>query len=73
MSKGTMAWAITLPQMRTFVFRCPTLGLNVQGWIDDDESTATADAGYHEVKCLACRQVHLVNPSTDTVRPPEST
>jgi hypothetical protein len=52
--------------MAAFLYRCPTTGLNVQGWFadevgDDDDTT------YETMTCLACRQVHLVNRSTGRV------
>jgi hypothetical protein len=48
--------------MAAFLYRCPTLGVQVQGWVADDLS---ADENtYVTVTCIACRQVHLVNPST---------
>jgi hypothetical protein len=52
--------------MGAFLYRCPTSGLNVQGWFadevgDEDETT------YETVTCLACSQVHLVNRSTGKV------
>ncbi len=52
--------------MATFVYRCPKLGLPVQGWTADDPSADGGDA-YETVTCTACRQVHLVNPSTGRV------
>jgi hypothetical protein len=52
--------------MAPFLFRCPTVGLQVQGWVADDPS---ADHGnsYATITCLACQQVHLVNPATGAV------
>jgi len=48
--------------MATFVFRCPSTGLKVQGWsaeeIPDEPNT------YETITCTACGQLHLVNPST---------
>jgi hypothetical protein len=47
--------------MAPFLYRCLATGMKVQGWradeVDDDET-------YVSVICLACRQVHLVNPAT---------
>ncbi len=48
-------------QMPTFLYFCPNL--HVQGWIVDDPAADQHDA-YERVLCTACRQVHLVNPST---------
>jgi hypothetical protein len=52
--------------MATFIYRCPTTGMNVQGWSVDDTS---ADEGevYETVTCLACTRVHLINRSTGKV------
>jgi hypothetical protein len=52
--------------MATFVYRCPTTGLNVQGWFADDPS-GDKDEVYETVKCLACTQVHLINRLTGRV------
>jgi hypothetical protein len=49
--------------MTTFIYRCRTTALNVQGWIADDPSANERDT-YHSVTCLACRQIHLVNPTS---------
>jgi hypothetical protein len=51
--------------MAPFLFRCPNTGLHVQGWLADDGSEGAET--YETVSCLACRQVHLVNPSTGRV------
>jgi hypothetical protein len=48
--------------MAPFIYRCPTTGMNVQGWFADDVS-ADEDI-YETVTCLACRQAHLINRST---------
>jgi hypothetical protein len=52
--------------MGASLYRCPTTGLNVQGWfadeVDDEEEMT-----YDTVTCLACTQVHLVNRSTGKV------
>jgi hypothetical protein len=52
--------------MATFLFRCPNTGCRVQGWRADDGSEDTEET-YETVNCHACRQVHLVNPSTGKV------
>jgi hypothetical protein len=49
--------------MAAFIFRCPTTGLNVQGWFADEVTANEGDA-YETVTCLACRMVHLVNRAT---------
>jgi hypothetical protein len=52
--------------MPTFLYLCPNMGLHVQGWVADDPATDQHDT-YESVVCTACRQVHLVNPSTGKV------
>jgi hypothetical protein len=52
--------------MATLVDRCPTTGLNVQGWFADDPSSDEGDV-YETVTCLACTRVHLINRTTGRV------
>jgi hypothetical protein len=49
--------------MPAFLFRCPSTGLQVQGWIADDPTEADGET-FEPVACHACRQIHLVNPKT---------
>jgi hypothetical protein len=50
--------------MATRVFLCPNTGDRVQGWFADNGSESeTCEA----VTCLACSQVHMVNPKTGKV------
>jgi hypothetical protein len=52
--------------MRTFIYRCPWTGLNVQGWFAN-EAAANEDrtpTTYESVTCLACRRAHLINRAT---------
>jgi hypothetical protein len=51
--------------MATVLFRCPNTGDRVQGWFVDDVSGDSET--YEAVTCLACRQVHMVNPRTGKV------
>jgi len=54
--------------MTTFLYRCPTTGMNVQGWIAEDVAAGTVRKDtYFSIDCLACKQAHLVNPSTGHV------
>lgn len=53
-------------QLPPFLYRCPCTGLNVQGW-SADEPTERGDYSFEAVTCLACGQVHLVNPKTGKV------
>lgn len=50
--------------MPTFVYRCPTTGLNVQGFVADDPDDDTA---YEPVTCTVCTRTHLVNPKSGKV------
>jgi hypothetical protein len=52
--------------MATVLFLCPNTGDRVQGWFADDGS---GDGGetYEGVTCLACRQIHMINPRTGKV------
>jgi len=51
--------------MATILFLCPNTGDRVQGWFADDGSGDSET--YYAVTCLACRQVHMVNPRTGKV------
>jgi hypothetical protein len=54
--------------MTTFLYRCPTTRLKVQGWIADDPTEPEDRAWTHvSIECLACRQTHLVDPSSGKV------
>jgi hypothetical protein len=48
----------------TRVFLCPNSGDRVPGWFADNGSDSET---YEVVTCLACRQVHMVNPETGKV------
>jgi hypothetical protein len=48
-----------------FIFRCPNTGRNVQGFLA--EEIAKDINTYNSITCLACRQLHLVNPTTGKV------
>ena len=52
--------------MAPFLFRCPNTGRHVQGWTADDVSEEAGET-YETVSCYACRQLHLVNPTTGRV------
>jgi hypothetical protein len=75
--RGIISAGIELPQilscrnrqhggMATFLFTCPRTSSRVQGWIADDGSENGAET-YEGVTCLACKQVHMVNPKTGKV------
>ncbi len=48
-----------------FLYRCPHAGYRVQGFVAE-EVPAEGDT-YEPVTCIACRRVHLVNPTTGKV------
>jgi hypothetical protein len=50
--------------MAAFVYRCPTSGLKVQGWLADEPSSEYDRASYEAVICTACTRVHFVNRKT---------
>jgi hypothetical protein len=50
--------------MAPFLFRCPNTGFRVQGLTPDDDESEGADDAFVGVTCLACRQLHFVNPKT---------
>jgi hypothetical protein len=53
--------------MAPFLFRCPTTGQLVQGWLADDPSADDGDGVYETMTCLACNRTHLVNRTTRKV------
>lgn len=58
--------------MLTFIFRCPTTGLNVQGSIKKTGDDIPSHVGQH---CLACGGMHIVSPNdgrllSDDRKPP---
>lgn len=54
-----------LAEMAILLFRCPNKNVRVQGWTADDPPDD--DAAFAAVECLACRQMHYVNPATGRV------
>lgn len=53
-----------LSNMATFLYRCPSTGLMVQGWVVGDPTRAKS---YEAMTCTACMRIHLVNPKTGKV------
>jgi hypothetical protein len=51
--------------MPPFLYRCPNTGFRVQGFVADDVSKGPES--YEAVTCIACQQVHLVNPTSGKV------
>jgi hypothetical protein len=52
--------------MAPFLYRCPKMGLIVQGWSAEDVTDEDGET-YETVQCTACAQLHLVNPRTGRV------
>jgi hypothetical protein len=51
--------------MPLFVYRCPSIGRQVQGFSADDVSVDAHT--YEPVFCSVCRHFHNVNPATGAV------
>ena len=49
----------------TFLYCCPNTAQTVQGWSADE--VTDDDTSYQSIACLACAQLHLVNPKTGKV------
>jgi hypothetical protein len=50
--------------MATFIFRCPCTGCNVQAHTEDNDKEGQT---FETIACIACQQLHLVNPQTGKV------
>ncbi len=51
--------------MRLFIFRCPNTRLNVQGALElEEEPGGEGKNSYRAVQCMACGQMHFVDPET---------
>ena len=48
--------------MPLFLYRCPTTGYRVQGFVSED--TSEDHHIYEPMTCLVCDRVHYVNPAT---------
>jgi hypothetical protein len=51
--------------MAAFLYRCPSTGKTVQGFIAEDVSDNPNT--YESMTCLACGGFHFVNPTTGKV------
>jgi hypothetical protein len=51
--------------MAVFIYRCPSTGLNVQGWTAD--APVQDDETFEPVNCAVCARLHLVHPQTGKV------
>ena len=58
-------FALKDQDMPLFIYRCPQTGHRVQGFVAED--VAEDNHVYEPVTCLACRQIHHVNPTTGAV------
>jgi hypothetical protein len=54
-------------KMGTFIFKCPTTGFNVQGFVAEDVGAGAADNDWVSIKCAVCTQIHLVHPVSGKV------
>jgi hypothetical protein len=54
--------AFSFGDMAAFLYRCPTTGLRVQGWLADNP--AQHGEHYELASCLASGGQHLVNTTT---------
>jgi hypothetical protein len=52
--------------MPTFLFKCPSSGYRVQGFVAQEDETTDHDV-FVPVNCPVCAQVHLVDPKTRKV------
>ena len=50
--------------MARFIFRCPCTGWNVQAHTEDNDKKGQT---FETIACIACQQLHLVNPQTGMV------
>jgi hypothetical protein len=50
--------------MPPFIYRCPNTGFRVQGLAPDDDRSEGPDDTFVGIFCLACGQMHFVNPKT---------
>ena len=58
--------------MATFIYRCPSTGYNVQGFIADSPAkdgspTKDGEGTFQPLTCAVCTRIHLVNPTTGKV------
>ncbi len=57
--------------MAPFLYRCPSTGQKMQGWVADNPSDGKDATYYEEMACIACGRLHLVNPKTGKVLGPD--
>jgi hypothetical protein len=51
--------------MLLFLYRCPTTGYRVQGFVAEEVSVDSDT--YEALTCTACQRVHMVSPVTGKV------
>ena len=54
-------------RMISFLYRCPTSGLQVQGWAAEASSDGPEGNEYVALGCPVCTRTHLVSPSSGHV------
>ena len=54
-------------KLTAFTYRCPTTGMNVQGWTAEPVPQDLAKSTYVSTQCPACTRIHLVDPASRTV------
>jgi len=57
---GTAFIRLMEPSVRNFIYRCPTIGLSVQGSAEIGDGEGLTYVGQ---RCPACGSLHLVNPA----------
>jgi hypothetical protein len=53
--------------LTAFTYRCPTTGMNVQGWTAEPILQDPAKRTYDTTQCPACARIHLVDPASGTL------
>jgi len=53
--------------MPPLLYRCPRTGMHAQAWFEIDNDQDDAGLSVETVVCIACGQLHLVDPKTGRV------
>ena len=54
--------------MPSFMYRCPSTGMNAEVWYEiDDDPSESADGYFETAVCRACGEAHLIDPKTGKV------
>jgi len=59
-------WLFLAAMTATFLYRCPTTGYRVQGFIADNPADKNGHV-YEAMTCIVCKRIHLVDPKTGKV------